>query len=196
MTDPMTQALSVSFAPPGIQTAPDDYFVYVLPNDPLARPLLEELAYEYSSRYAGLVDPEEIDREMQRYPAEAFQPPHGAFVLLLRNGEAIAGGAFMRHEDPGTTEFKRIWASRQHRRQGLARKVLAELEAHAVRLGYTRVFLGTGPRQPEAVALYQTNGYTLLSSHDFGEDEPPGVLFEKYLVTQNGPHAATPGTIA
>jgi GNAT superfamily N-acetyltransferase len=88
-----------------------------------------------------------------------------------------------RHPDPGTTEFKRIWASRDHRRQGLARRVLAELEAQAVRQGYTRVYLGTGPRQPEAVALYQTSGYTLLSAHDFGEDEPPGVLFEKYLPT-------------
>ena len=90
----------------------------------------------------------------------------------------------MRHADPGTAEFKRIWASRNHRRQGLARRVLAELEMQAVRLGYTRVFLSTGPRQPEAIALYKTSGYTLLSAHDFGEDEPPGFLFEKDLATQ------------
>ena len=107
-------------------------------------------------------------------------------MLLLRNGEAIAGGAFMRHADPGTVEFKRIWASSRHRRQGLARRVLAELEAQAARLGYTRVFLGTGPRQPEAIALYQTNGYTLLSAHDFGEAEPPGYLFEKSLAVPPG----------
>lgn len=164
-------------------TVPDERFVYVSVHDPLARPLLDELAYEYGSRYAGLIDTEEISKELQRYPVEVFAPPHGAFVLLLRNGQAIAGGAFMRHADPGTTEFKRIWASRNHRRQGLARRVLAELEAQAVRQGYTRVFLGTGPRQPEAIALYQTSGYTLLSAHDFGEDEPPGFLFEKDLGT-------------
>jgi GNAT superfamily N-acetyltransferase len=177
----MTQATSSPVASQPIQTAPDDRFVYVSVHDPLAQPLFDELAYEYSTRYAGLIDAAEIAREMQRYPAEAFAPPQGAFVLLLRDGQAIAGGAFMPHTDPGTTEFKRIWASRNHRRQGLARRVLAELEAQAARQGYTRVYLGTGPRQPEAVALYQTNGYTLLSAHDFGEDEPPGVLFEKYL---------------
>lgn len=177
----MTQAPSVSVAPRPIQTAQDDRFAYVSVHDPLARPLFEELAYEYGSRYAGLIDAEEIAREMQRYPDDAFAPPHGAFVLLLRDGQAIAGGAFMRHADPGTTEFKRIWASRNHRRQGLARRILAELEAQAARQGYTRVYLGTGPRQPEAIALYQTSGYTLLSAHDFGEDEPPGFLFEKYL---------------
>jgi GNAT superfamily N-acetyltransferase len=161
-----------------------DRFAYVSVHDPLGRPLFEELAYEYGSRYAGLIDPEEISNEMQRYPAEAFAPPHGAFVLLLRDGQAIAGGAFMRHTDAGTVEFKRIWVSRAHRRQGLARLVLAELEAQAVRQRYTRVFLGTGPRQPEAIALYQTSGYTLLSAHDFGEEEPPGYLFEKRLPTE------------
>ncbi|CAD6532271.1 GNAT family N-acetyltransferase [Paraburkholderia metrosideri] len=163
---------------------PDERFVYVHVSDPLARPLFDELVYEYSSRYEGLINKEEIANELQRYPAEAFAAPHGAFVLLLRDGQAIAGGALMPHTDPGTTEFKRIWASRHHRRQGLARRILVELEAQAIRLGYTRVFLGTGPRQPEAIGLYQTSGYTLLSAHDFGEDEPPGYLFEKILATQ------------
>src|ERR1700722_4067580 len=166
-------------------TVQDERFVYVSVHDPLARRLFDELVYEYSSRYEGLINPGDIEDELRRYPAEAFAPPNGAFVLLLRDGQAIAGGALMSHPDPGTTEFKRIWASRNHRRQGLARRVLAELEAQAVRQGYTRVFLGTGPRQPEAIALYQTSGYTLLSSRDFGEDEPPGVLFEKYLPTRH-----------
>ncbi|NMM03053.1 GNAT family N-acetyltransferase [Paraburkholderia sp. RP-4-7] len=165
-------------------TVPDDRFAYVSVHDPLARPLFDELVFEYSSRYAGLINKEDISNELQRYPAEAFAAPHGAFVLLLRDGQAIAGGALMRHADQGTAEFKRIWASRTHRRQGLARRVLAELEVQAVRLGYTRVFLSTGPRQPEAIALYKTSGYTLLSAHDFGEDEPPGFLFEKDLATQ------------
>ncbi|MFM0385715.1 GNAT family N-acetyltransferase [Paraburkholderia dipogonis] len=162
---------------------PEDRFIYVSVHDPLARPLFDELAYEYGSRYAGLIEAEEISDELQRYPVDAFAPPHGAFVLLLHGGQAIAGGAFMRHADTGTAEFKRIWVSRSYRRQGLARRVLAELEAQAVRQRYTRVFLSTGPRQPEAIALYQTSGYTLLSAHDFGEDEPPGYLFEKNLPT-------------
>jgi GNAT superfamily N-acetyltransferase len=161
--------------------AQEERFVYISVNDPLARPLFDELVLEYSSRYEGLINPGDIENELRRYPPEAFAAPLGAFLLLLRDGQPIAGGALMKHPDPGTTEFKRIWASRNHRRQGLARRVLAELEAQAVRLGYTRVFLGTGPRQPEAIALYQTSGYTLLSAHEFGEDEPPGFLFEKRL---------------
>ncbi|RKP47078.1 GNAT family N-acetyltransferase [Pararobbsia silviterrae] len=157
-------------------------FVYVAVDDPRAQPLFEELSFEYRTRYADRIRADEIEVELHsRYPAELFVRPTGAFVLLLRDGQAIAGGAFMAHEQAGTTEFKRIWTSRHHRRQGLAHRILVELEAEAVRQGYTRVFLGTGPRQPEAIALYQSHGYTLLSAHDFDEAQPPGYLFEKYL---------------
>jgi GNAT superfamily N-acetyltransferase len=160
----------------------EERFVYVSVDDPLARPLFEELAYEYGSRYSDRIKSDELETELYtRYPGHLFAPPVGAFVLLLRDGVAVAGGAFMPHEQPGTTEFKRIWTSRHHRRLGLAHKVLAELEAQAARQGYTRVFLGTGPRQPEAIGLYQANGYTLLSAHDFDDDQPPGYLFEKHL---------------
>ncbi|KAF1030072.1 MAG: hypothetical protein GAK40_00178 [Burkholderia plantarii] len=162
-----------------------DVFVAVPVDDARAKPLFDELAYEYSTRYAGLTDPDDVAREMRRYPPEHFVPPVGAFVLLLRDGVAIAGGAFMPHEDPGTTEFKRIWVSRAHRGHGLSRRVLVELEARALAQGYTRVYLGTGPRQPEAISLYRTSGYRLLSAHDFGEDAPPGYRFDKSLVARS-----------
>jgi polar amino acid transport system permease protein len=82
--------------------------------------------------------------------------------------------------DPDTAEFKRIWTHPDHRRKGLSRQVLTELEAEAARRGYTRVFLTTGPRQPEAQALYATSGYTVL---DIVEVEPGFLVhpFEKAL---------------
>jgi GNAT superfamily N-acetyltransferase len=166
---------------PAVVAEPDDVFVSIVADDPRARPLFEELAFEYRSRYAGLIDDAALRDEMVRYPAALFVPPVGAFILLLRGGTAIAGGAFMPHADPGTTEFKRIWVDRAHRRQGLSRRVLAELERRAAGQGYTRVYLGTGPRQPEAISLYRTSGYRLLAAHDFGEDAEPGYRFDKLL---------------
>jgi hypothetical protein len=74
----------------------------------------------------------------------------------------VAGGAFRRHRDPGTAEVKRMWTAASHRRQGLARRVLAELEAHAAARGYSRMYLTTGARQPEAKALYLAAGWTPL----------------------------------
>ncbi|WP_037568638.1 GNAT family N-acetyltransferase [Phaeacidiphilus oryzae] len=128
-------------------------------SDPLVRPLLDELATEYRTRYpelrrAGV-------NELDRYPAEEFAPPHGALLLLLEHGEPVAGGAYRRY-DAHTAELKRIWTHSAHRRRGLARRIVGELEASAARRGYTRIHLTTGPRQPEARALYLAAGYTAL----------------------------------
>jgi N-acetylglutamate synthase-like GNAT family acetyltransferase len=73
----------------------------------------------------------------------------------------MGGGAF-KYYDGETAEFKRIWTRSDLRRQGLARKVLVELEVQAARQGYQRVYLTTGFRQPEAVGLYLNYGYTAL----------------------------------
>ncbi|WP_370281219.1 GNAT family N-acetyltransferase [Pseudarthrobacter sp. NamE2] len=61
--------------------------------------------------------------------------------------------------DATTAELKRIWTSSAHRRRGLARLVLAELEALTARRGYTRIYLTTGPGQPEAKHLDLSTGY-------------------------------------
>lgn len=137
-----------------------DGFVYVAADDPIAAPMLAELEHEYDSRY-GTAWGEPASAELSRYPVDAFSPPRGAFLLLLEQGAPIAGGAFKTF-GPRTTELKRIWTAATHRRRGLARRVVLELEAEARRRGFTEVYLTTGPRQPEAVALYLATGYTPL----------------------------------
>ena len=156
-----------------------DSFFYTTPTDPLAEPLVAQLTAEYDRRYGDYFG-EPAEKEMNRYPASAFAPPDGAFVLLLRDGVPIAGGAFKRY-DAQTAEFKRIWTDENHRRQGLARRIVSELEAQAVRQGYARVFLTTGFRQPEARDLYLAIGYSAL----FDVAADPAVYgalpFEKFL---------------
>ena len=89
-----------------------------------------------------------------------FAPPEGAFVLLLRDGETIGGGAFaLRRAD---RRAKRIWTRSDLRRQGLARVIVEALELRAAQQGYRRLYLTTGFRQPEAWALYDRTGYTRL----------------------------------
>jgi len=132
----------------------------VHPDDPLAAPLFAELAVEYDTRYGDLFGG--AAEELTRYPAEEFVPPDGELVLLLQDGEPVAGGAFRRHVDAGTAEVKRMWTAAAHRRRGLARRVLDELEARAAARGYRRMYLTTGPRQPEAKALYLAAGWTPL----------------------------------
>ena len=104
-----------------------DSFLYTSVKDPLAAPLLEELLFEYDSRYGTYFSAEGARAEMNKYPPEAFSPPSGNFLLLLRGGKTIAGGAFMRYDEE-SAEFKRVWTHSAYRRQGLAKIVLQELE--------------------------------------------------------------------
>lgn len=156
-----------------------DEFVYTTMHDPRALPLIEALSEHYERLY-GEEFGEEATGEMTRYPAERFMPPEGNFVLLLRDGAAIAGGAFKSY-GPVTAEIKRMWTHADYQRQGLAMKILAELETQAQRQGYTRSYLTTGYLQAPAIALYQRAGYTPL--FDTGADlRTYGVLpFEKTL---------------
>ena len=134
-------------------------------DDPRARPLVEELSREYDERY-GLNDGIPSSVELSRYPAELFTPAQGGiFLLVVLGDQVVAGGAYKR-TDATTVEIKRIWTSSAHRRRGLARLVMAELEHAAIAAGYRSSTLTTGARQPEAVALYLSLGYEPLFDLD------------------------------
>jgi len=156
-----------------------DHFVHTTPLDPLVAPLLADLEREYDARY-GLRFGAPASAEINRYPAETFSAPNGTFAVLVRDERAISGGAFMRTDD-STVEVKRMWTHADFRGQGLARLVLAELEAEARRRGYRTIVLSTGPRQPEAVRLYLATGYTPLFDPSLDADEIVIHRFRKEL---------------
>ncbi|WP_316698113.1 GNAT family N-acetyltransferase [Xanthomonas hydrangeae] len=175
-----------------------EQFLYTSVHDPRAQPLFDGLEREYSNRYRdviGRIGGSARD-ELLRYPAEAFASPHGAFVLLLRDGQTIGGGAFMRHPDADTAEFKRIWTREDLRRQGIARRVLVELEAQAIRQGYRRVYLTTGFRQPEAVHLYLTHGYAALYDQQADPETVLHLPFEKHLPVPLPVRALRPSSLS
>lgn len=153
-------------------------FQPVSQDDPLAQPLLAELAEEYATRYAG--DPARVLSWLQRYPAAEFSAPGGGMVVGLIDGRPVTGGAFRRF-DSETAEFKRIWTDSGYRRRGLARALLNELEAQIALRGYRRIYLTTGDRQPEAEALYLSCGYTRLDKPLPVEHEAYPVAFLKVL---------------
>lgn len=166
-----------------------DSFIVTSPLDPRARPLVEDLIREYDERYGTLFSKGGAREEVFRYPPEAFAAPHGTFLLLVRDGQTIGGGAFMRYDDE-TAEFKRIWTRGDLRRQGLARRIVVELERQAADLGYTRVYLTTGFRQPEAKGLYLGLDYRPLFNPDLPPELYATLPFEKHI----GAWAGRPGT--
>ncbi len=128
-------------------------------SDEEVAPLLAGLTIEYETRYGQ-------NSEMTRARAEEFEPPAGLFVVLMDGPTTAAGGGFRRVE-ADTAEIKRMWTAAQYRRRGLATRVLQALEDAARDVGYRRLVLETGLRQPEAIALYAGRGYQRFDG--FGE---------------------------
>ncbi|KUO06672.1 GNAT family N-acetyltransferase [Streptomyces caeruleatus] len=160
-------------------SAPELTVIQVPVSDPRVEPLLRELGHEYSTRYGA-----DAHDEIARYPDEEFTEPYGGLLLLLlERGEPVAGGAFRRY-DAATAELKRIWTHSAHRRRGLARRVLAELERAARTRGYRRLWLTTGPRQPEARGLYLATGYTPLFDTEADPETIGPLPFEKHLAVR------------
>ncbi|MFE2725277.1 GNAT family N-acetyltransferase [Kitasatospora sp. NPDC059327] len=159
-------------------------------DDPLVEPLLRELTEEYVARYGP-----DAREEMSRYPKDAFAEPAGVLLLLLEDGEPVAGGAYKPY-DERTAEVKRMWTHSAHRRRGLASRVLVELERAASAAGYTRIYLTTGPRQPEAKGLYLATGYTALFDVDADPLTIGPLAFEKSLPVRLPAPDRTPGDLA
>ncbi|OBH32036.1 GNAT family acetyltransferase [Mycobacterium sp. E342] len=151
-------------------------FVSATHDDPLAQPLLAELADEYAQRYGGT--------PISRPPSGAANSVAGTGSQdrCVLDGVPVTGGAFRRY-DAETAELKRIWTDRTQRRRGYARALLAALEAEAAARGYRRLYLITGNRQPEAEALYDATGYVRVPADPLPSWGPfVPIAFEKWLV--------------
>ena len=153
-------------------------FVAVGQDDPLAAPLLEELATEYADRYGGTRD--RVHAWLRGYPADEFTPPAGGLILGLLGERPVTGGAFRRF-DERTAELKRIWTDSGHRRRGYGRALVSRLETEITARGYRRIYLTTGDRQPEAEALYTSLGYTRLDDPLPADGEVYPIAFLKVL---------------
>jgi GNAT superfamily N-acetyltransferase len=127
-------------------------------HDPDAAKLIADVQQEYVVRYGGH-DSTPVD-------AAEFAPPLGLFVVGYVDGKAVVCGGWRAHDatEPlfadGDAEVKRMYVVPTARRRGLARLMLAELERTARAAGRRRIVLETGSRQPEAIALYESDGYT------------------------------------
>lgn len=88
------------------------------------------------------------------------------FVIAYKDELALACGAFKEY-DSEQVEIKRMFTSLEVRGKGLAIEVLNELEAWAKEIGYKNCILETGIKQPEAIRLYEKQGYSRIEN--FGQ---------------------------
>jgi GNAT superfamily N-acetyltransferase len=119
--------------------------------------LIEDVQQEYVVRYGGR-DHTPLD------PAE-FVAPAGAFYVGYRDDVPVMSGAWRFRDDVSClgsdrpAEVKRMYVVPAARRGGLARLMLAHLEATARTAGAEVMIMETGTAQPEAMALYLAAGY-------------------------------------
>ena len=102
-------------------------------------------------------------------------------VLALEDGVPVGCGA-IKGFGPGTMEVKRMFVVPERRGTGVATMVLAELERWAIELGASRCILETGKKQPEAIALYGKNGYSIIANYGQYAGVENSVCFAKVLI--------------
>jgi putative acetyltransferase len=139
-----------------------------------ARRLIEALDGHLASRYT----PE------QRFgpnlkPAQ-ITPGLGTFVVARADGRAVGCGA-VRLIDPTTVEVKRMYVDPDMRGRGVAKEILAHLEAAGRELGARRAVLETGIYQDEAIGLYRRAGYTVVDCWGEYTTSPTSVCYEKAI---------------
>jgi GNAT superfamily N-acetyltransferase len=116
---------------------------------------------------------------------EPGTPPSAAdvaVVLVARDaaGAAVGCGA-LRPLGDDVAEIKRMYVVPAARGRGVSKLVLAGLEAAARDRGWTTLRLETGPRQPEAVALYEGAGYRPIAAFGPYADHADSLFYERVL---------------
>lgn len=135
-----------------------------------------EAMVDQLNRYLAVVDGEEHDFYNQFNKMEQLTN----CIVIYYNDEAVGCGALKKF-DTNTFEIKRMFVEPSQRGKGIATHILNELEQWSKELKASRCILETGKRMPDAVALYQKNGYTLISNYGAYIGVENSVCFQKGL---------------
>jgi putative acetyltransferase len=108
----------------------------------------------------------ELDRTLARHytpdqrhglSLDRLFEPNVRFFLARCDGDAVGCGGVALLD--GFAEVKRMYTAEAARRRGVARAVLARIEAEARQAGEPVLRLETGVHQVESIALYVSSGF-------------------------------------
>ena len=125
--------------------------------------LVAALDAELSERYGGGDDVHIVPTD--------FDAADAVLLAGSVDGRDVAIGGVRRLSE-GVAELKRMYVDPAVRGRGLSRELLQALLSFARQAGYREVWLETGVQQPEAMALYESAGFTSIPSFGQYADEP------------------------
>jgi GNAT superfamily N-acetyltransferase len=150
-------------------------FDRVQPDDPDVLVLFDPFIREAD----GPLDVElDIEAEIAAGPPRDLAPP-GGVLLLARVDDEPAGLGGVRHLETEVAEVKTMYVDPGYRGKGLARAILAELEAIAREHGCRATRLDTSDYLSGAVALYRAAGYREVPAYN--ENRKTNLWFERPL---------------
>jgi DNA-binding MarR family transcriptional regulator/GNAT superfamily N-acetyltransferase len=139
-----------------------------------ARWCLAQYFTELAERFEHGFDP----TQGNSFTAPEMAPPAGYLMVARRDGAPVGCGALKRlTQDIG--EIKRVWVAPHVRGEGIASRLMDELEALAREAGFRAVRLDTNKTLTEACALYRNRGYREIQRYN--ENPYAHHWFEKRL---------------
>ena len=139
-------------------------------DDPQAAELRERQRVEIERRYGP-------DSEPGPLPSAADV---AVFLVAYVAGEPVGCGA-LRPLSDAAAEIKRMFVAPEWRGKGVSVRVLDGLEQYAREQGWLALRLETGPKQPEAIRLYERAGYVRIPNYGHYAGHDDSLCYERVL---------------
>ena len=110
----------------------------------------------------------------------SLEAPHLSFFVARDDGAAVGCAAWV-SDSEDEAELKRMYVRPEARGLKVGRRLLEIVEAHARAAGVRILRLETGIRQPEALSLYRSAGFTERGPYGAYANDVVSVFMEKQL---------------
>ena len=104
------------------------------------------------------------------------------YALVAYKNESPIGCGAIKDFSAAQMEVKRMYVLESHRGKGYASQILKALEQWTAELGRSHCILETGKKQPDAIRLYERNGYEIIENYGQYAGVENSVCFEKRVL--------------
>ena len=131
----------------------------------------------------ALLDEELVQRygEVQNIYRQYNKIEHQPTVILAYNNDQPVGCGCIKPFEPATGEVKRMFVLKSQRGAGIGGAILRALEQWAIESGFQALVLETAARQPEAIHLYEKQGYHRIPNYGQYQNMPLSICMKKQL---------------